>query len=68
MAIAEHQARLKQALENLPVEQTTVIRKAFLEEKTHREIERDLHIPLGTVKSRLRLAIRRLRSQLDDLL
>jgi RNA polymerase sigma-70 factor (ECF subfamily) len=35
--------------------------------KSHRSIEQELHIPLGTVKARIRLAIKRLRSQLDDL-
>ncbi len=67
VAIAERELRLKLALKDLPIEQATVIRKAFLEGKSHRTIEGELHIPLGTVKARIRLAIKRLRSQLDDL-
>jgi RNA polymerase sigma-70 factor (ECF subfamily) len=67
VAVTEREFRLKLALKDLPIEQATVIRKAFLEGKSHRTIERELHIPLGTVKARIRLAIKRLRSQLDDL-
>jgi RNA polymerase sigma-70 factor, ECF subfamily len=67
VAITEREFRLKLALKDLPIEQATVIRKAFLEGKSHRTIELELHIPLGTVKARIRLAIKRLRARLDDL-
>lgn len=67
LAAAQHEARIKDALRTLPAEQAEVIRKAFFEDKPHSEIEKDLCIPLGTVKSRLRLAIARLRSALEDL-
>jgi RNA polymerase sigma-70 factor (ECF subfamily) len=43
-----------------------VIELSFFEEKAHAEISRILNIPLGTVKSRLRLATTRLRSLLSD--
>ena len=63
---AEQEGRIRTALNVLPPEQAEVIRKAFFEDKVHAEIEKELGIPLGTVKSRLRLAINRLRSVLGD--
>ncbi|WP_428485465.1 sigma-70 family RNA polymerase sigma factor [Rhodopila sp.] len=65
--IAERETRIKFALSRLPVEQAAVVHKAFYEEKAHADIEKELGIPLGTVKSRLRLAMNRLRSALEDL-
>jgi RNA polymerase sigma-70 factor (ECF subfamily) len=67
MAIAEQEARIRVAMAGLPAEQAEVIRKAFFEDKVHAEIEKELGIPLGTVKSRLRLAMARLRGALGDL-
>ncbi|MGB0630961.1 MAG: sigma-70 family RNA polymerase sigma factor, partial [Alphaproteobacteria bacterium] len=52
-------------LKTLPAEQLQVVRKAFYEEMTHQEIAAELDMPLGTVKSRIRIAMRRLRDQLD---
>lgn len=68
MTLAEQEGRIRMALQHLPPEQADVIRKAFFEDKPHTEIEKELGIPLGTVKSRLRLATNRLRSVLKDLL
>ncbi len=59
--------RLRHALATLPPEQADVVRLAFFDDRPHAEIERRLGIPLGTVKSRLRLAMARLRAQLDQL-
>jgi len=67
MVIAEQETRIRAALTVLPAEQAAVIRKAFFEDKVHAEIEKELGIPLGTVKSRLRLAMNRLRAALEDL-
>lgn len=68
MTLAEQESRIRLALQHLPPEQADVIRRAFFEDKPHTEIEKELGIPLGTVKSRLRLATNRLRSMLEDLL
>jgi RNA polymerase sigma-70 factor, ECF subfamily len=59
-------ARVRAALAALPTEQAEVIRLSFFDERPHVDIERTLGIPLGTVKSRLRLAISRLRGLLDN--
>jgi RNA polymerase sigma-70 factor, ECF subfamily len=63
----QREARIRDALTLLPPEQATVIQKSFFEDKPHADIEKELGIPLGTVKSRLRLAMNRLRAALGDL-
>jgi RNA polymerase sigma-70 factor, ECF subfamily len=64
---ADQQAqRLRTALHLLPPEQLSLLQLAFFQDRTHSEIEADLGIPLGTVKSRLRLALIRLRAALKD--
>ncbi len=55
---------LRAAMADLPEEQLTVLKKAFFEEKSHSAIAEDLGLPLGTVKSRVRLALARLRGAL----
>lgn len=54
---------LAQALESLPEEQAELIRKSFFEDKSHAQIAKETNIPLGTIKSRIRLALQRLRQQ-----
>jgi RNA polymerase sigma-70 factor (ECF subfamily) len=61
---AESEERVRSALTHLSAEQMRVIELSFFEEKAHGEIARILEIPLGTVKSRLRLAMNRLKSLL----
>ncbi|WGL16877.1 sigma-70 family RNA polymerase sigma factor [Microbulbifer bruguierae] len=51
-------------LKSLPPEQSHVIEKAYLEGKSHSEISVELGLPLGTVKSRVRLALKKLQSTL----
>ncbi len=51
-------------MEGLSADQLIVIRKAFFEDKTHTAIAEELALPLGTVKSRIRLALARLREAL----
>ncbi len=63
---ARRAERLREAVARLPSEQAEVIRLSFFDERPHAEIERALGIPLGTVKSRLRLAMTRLRAMLDE--
>jgi RNA polymerase sigma-70 factor (ECF subfamily) len=62
---AERETRLRSALGALTKDQATIVRLSFFAEKPHAEIARELDIPLGTVKSRARLALSRLRALLD---
>lgn len=66
IAAARREDRLREALKTLPEEQALIVRLSYFQDKPHREIERDLGIPLGTVKSRLRLAMTRLRACLGE--
>lgn len=66
-SMVERQARLREAVRALPRDQVEVIELSFFEDKPHAEIARDLSLPLGTVKSRLRLAVIKLRAVLGDL-
>ena len=52
---------LADAIQTLPEEQAELVRKSFFEDKSHAEIADETGIPLGTVKSRIRLALERLR-------
>jgi RNA polymerase sigma-70 factor (ECF subfamily) len=58
--------RLRSAIEALPVEQSTLLRLAYFENQPHSAISEQQGIPLGTVKSRLRLALDRLRRLLGE--
>jgi RNA polymerase sigma-70 factor (ECF subfamily) len=62
---AETYTRMKALIEELSAEQLVVIRKAFFEDKSHSVIAQELGLPLGTVKSRIRLALGRLREALE---
>ena len=64
---SQARGRLQEAIEKLPKEQSELIRLAYFEDKTHGEIAADSGLPLGTVKSRIRLALGRLRREVDDL-
>ncbi len=63
---AEREEGVRKALASLPSDQATIVRLSFFAEKPHAEIARELGIPLGTVKSRVRLALNRLRTLLDN--
>ncbi|NMN72588.1 MULTISPECIES: sigma-70 family RNA polymerase sigma factor [unclassified Rhizobium] len=63
---AERDALVRRALTTLSPEQQTIIRLSYFNEKSQAEIADELGIPLGTVKSRTRLAMNRLRALLED--
>lgn len=63
---SEREIRVRRAMEDLPPEQRDLVREAFYEDRSHREIAERTGMPLGTVKSRLRLAMAKLKLQLDD--
>jgi len=60
-------AILRQAILDLPDEQADLLKLAFYEGKSHAEIAAERDLPLGTVKSRLRLAFNRLRKTMEPL-
>ncbi|MCG2625506.1 sigma-70 family RNA polymerase sigma factor [Bradyrhizobium sp. WYCCWR 13023] len=66
MSRSDDVSRVSAAIQQLSDEQSTVIRMSFIEEHPHGEIAERLGIPLGTVKSRIRLAMARLKDLLDD--
>ncbi len=68
LSAAQNEIRVRAALATLSEEQLRVVELSFYEEHAHAEIARMLKIPLGTVKSRLRLAMNKLRNMLDDLI
>jgi len=61
---SERDREVLAALEGLPTEQAEVLRGAYYGSMTLREIAEQNEIPLGTVKSRVRLALERLRERL----
>lgn len=66
METRQNNDRLRAALKDLPPEQAELLRMAYFEDKPHSVISAENGIPLGTVKSRLRLAMDRLRKALRD--
>ncbi len=62
---AQHERGVRNALAGLPAEQALVLRLSFYEEHPHSRIALELGIPLGTVKSRIRLAMAQLRRILE---
>ena len=67
LELSEDQARVREALKTLPPEQSKVVHMSFFEEKPHGTIAEELGLPLGTVKSRLRLAMQRVRGALGEM-
>lgn len=63
-AARQHETLIRRALRTLPAEQLRLVRLAFFEGCSHSEIATATGLPLGTVKSRIRLAFSRLRSRL----
>jgi RNA polymerase sigma-70 factor (ECF subfamily) len=66
VSLAEREARVRAALADLPPEQLSLLQAAFYEGLSHRDIAARTGIPLGTVKSRIRLAFARLRARLAE--
>jgi RNA polymerase sigma factor (sigma-70 family) len=67
IATAQREAHVRAALAQLSDEQQSVVRLSFFADTPHGEIAAQLGIPLGTVKSRIRLAVARLREILGEM-
>lgn len=61
MTLQQESARLATAISELPEKQRELIEKAYFGDLSHSEIAADTGLPLGTIKSRIRLALERLR-------
>lgn len=58
---------LNAAIDRLPDEQARLLRMAFFDEKSHQQIADETNIPLGTVKSRLRIAMEKLKTMMKGM-
>lgn len=61
VAQKQYEKDVKKYLSELSSEQAQIVRKVYIEGKTHSQIANELSIPLGTVKSRVRLALGKLK-------
>lgn len=61
LGLQQESAQLNAALKTLPEKQRTLIQQAYFGDLTHSEIAANTGLPLGTIKSRIRLALERLR-------
>jgi RNA polymerase sigma-70 factor (ECF subfamily) len=64
---SEREAQVRRAMAELPPEQLDLVRRAFYEDLSHSEIAATTGVPLGTVKSRLRLAFAKMKLKLSDI-
>jgi RNA polymerase sigma-70 factor (ECF subfamily) len=60
----EDAVNVRQALAELPAEQKQVIELAFFDGLTHMEISEKTSVPLGTIKTRIRLGLTKIRDRL----
>ena len=57
--------KIRHSLKFLPNEQAELLKLSYFYEKTHSDIAKDLSLPLGTVKSRIRLALSKMRNLVE---
>lgn len=67
LAMKQEVDLLRKALGQLTPEQSVAVEQAYLYEMAHSEISVTTGLPLGTIKSRIRLGLARLRGELKDL-
>ena len=67
LAVEQEATQLKKALANLKPDQRDMIEKAYMGGLSHQQISAQTGIPLGTIKSRIRLGLERLRHELKEL-
>jgi RNA polymerase sigma-70 factor (ECF subfamily) len=63
----ERYTALREALQQLPADQLEIVTLSYMDGLSHTEVAERLDLPLGTVKSRMRLAYNKLRPLLDGL-
>lgn len=67
LALEQEADRLRDALARLKPDQREMIERAYMGELSHQEIRAQTGLPLGTIKSRIRLGLERLRHELKEL-
>lgn len=67
VALEQEAKVLRQALARLKPGQREMVEKAYLGDLSHAEIKAETGLPLGTIKSRIRLGLEKLRHELKDL-
>lgn len=65
MALQQESVQLSKAIAGLPEKQRLLIERAFYGDLSHSEIAAETGLPLGTIKSRIRLALERLRHSMQ---
>lgn len=58
--------RIRALINDLPNDQAQILAKVYMEGKSHSEVAGELDIPLGTVKSRVRLALQKLQIRFEE--
>jgi RNA polymerase sigma factor (sigma-70 family) len=66
LAAKQDGAMLRRAIDDIPDEQRKLLHLAFYEDKSHNTIADELGLPLGTVKSRIRLALAKVRRSIEE--
>lgn len=67
LALGQEAALLRRALDAMSPDQARVLEQAYFEDLPHSRISEMTGLPLGTIKSRIRLGLQRLRRDLNDL-
>lgn len=67
LGLEQEGAKLRAALAGLNPDQTRILEQAFFEDLPHSQISEATGLPLGTIKSRIRLGLEKLRRDLKDL-
>lgn len=57
--------QIRESLRTLPPEQAFILNKVYMEDKSHAQVAEELQLPLGTVKTRVRLALSKLKLLVD---
>ncbi|MDG1010645.1 MAG: sigma-70 family RNA polymerase sigma factor [Amylibacter sp.] len=66
MVLQQETHKLAQAIEELPQKQRDIVKRAYFGDLSHAELAEQTGLPLGTIKSRIRLALTRLRQTLSE--
>jgi RNA polymerase sigma-70 factor (ECF subfamily) len=65
VGLQQETEKLGEAISSLPEKQRVLVERAYFQEMSHNEIAEATGLPLGTIKSRIRLALERLRHAMN---